>query len=107
MRNKNLMYTPDENQKRCLKTWLDDTKPLTDHFHHMAMGLSSEVGEFVGLVDKQTFKPSKQITRAMMIDELGDVLYYTTIAAHLLGITVEDLYRQNEEKLKDGHGWTR
>ena len=101
------MYTPDENQERCLKTWLDDTRPLTNHFHHMAMGLSSEVGEFVGLVDKQTFKPSKQVTRRMMIDELGDVLYYVTIAAHLLGITVEELYQQNEEKLKGGHGWIK
>jgi NTP pyrophosphatase (non-canonical NTP hydrolase) len=99
------MHKPDENQQRCLRTWLEDTRPLTEHMTHAAMGLSSEVGEFVGLVDKQAFKPTKQVTRRMMLDELGDVLYYVTIAAHLLGVTVDELYRLNAEKLAGGHGW--
>ncbi len=96
---------PDKYQERCLVTWLDDETPEREHFMHMAMGLASEVGEFIGLVDKVEFKPSKKITPEMMIDELGDVFYYVVIAAHLLGVTIDELDQLNADKLKDGHGW--
>ncbi len=100
-----MTHIPDSNQQRCLRTWLPDTRPLSDHFAHMAMGLSSETGEFVGLIDKQLFKPSKLVTSKMLQDELGDVFYYVTIAAHLLGMTMDELYAMNAEKLAGGHGW--
>jgi NTP pyrophosphatase (non-canonical NTP hydrolase) len=96
---------PDKYQQRCLKTWFDDKKPIKDHMLHVAMGLCSEAGEFASLVDKQAYKPSKKITREMMLDELGDIFYNVVIAAHLLGVTIDELDQMNAEKLKDGHGW--
>lgn len=95
----------DKYQQRCLQTWFDDKVPLKDHMLHVAIGLASEAGEFASLVDKQTYKPSAEITRAMMLDELGDVFYNVVIAAHLLGVTIDELDQINVEKLKDGHGW--
>ena len=96
---------PDKYQQRCLETWFDDSKPLKDHMLHVAMGLNSEAGEFASLIDKQVYKPSKQITREMMLDELGDIWYNVVIAAHLLGVTIDELDQMNAEKLRDGHGW--
>lgn len=101
------MKAPDKYQERCLKTWFDDTMPFKDHMLHMANGLASEAGEFVGLVDKQIYKPNKQITRNQMLDELGDVFYNVVIAAYLLGVTIDELDQINAEKLKDGHGWIK
>lgn len=99
------MRKADKYQQRCLRTWFDDSIPFKDHMQHMAHGLASESGGFVGLVDKQIYKPSKQITRAQMLDELGDVFYNVVIAAYLLGVTIDELDAINAEKLKDGHGW--
>lgn len=101
------MFQPDKYQERCLKTWFDDTMPLKDHMLHVAIGMASEAGEFASLVDKQAYKPSKNITREQMIGELGDVFYNVVIAAHLLGITIDELDAANAEKLRDGHGWTK
>ena len=97
--------TPDKYQQRCLKTWLDDTRPMSAHLNHMAMGMASEVGEFVGLIDKNGYKDSANITRNMMLDELGDVFYYVAIAAYLLDTTIDELDQMNAEKLVGGHGW--
>jgi NTP pyrophosphatase (non-canonical NTP hydrolase) len=101
------MNKPDKYQQRCLKTWFDDKMPLKDHWLHVGAGLTSEAGEFMSLIDKQVYKPSKKITREQMIDELGDVFYNVVIAAHLLGITIDELDAANAEKLRDGHGWTK
>lgn len=99
------MKHPDKYQQRCLATWFDDSMPIKDHMLHVAAGLTSEAGEFTSLVDKQIYKPSKQITRTQMLDELGDVFYNVVIAAYLLGVTIDELDAINAEKLKDGHGW--
>lgn len=97
---------PDKYQQRCLHTWFDEHMPIKDHLLHAGLGLSSEAGKFASLVDKQVYKPSKQITREYMLDELGDVFYNVYIAAHLLGVTIDELDRINANKLKNGHGWT-
>lgn len=99
------MNNPDRYQQRCLETWFDDTKPIKDHVLHVAMGLCSESGKFASLVDKQVYKPSKKVTREMMLDELGGIWYNVVIAAHLLGVTIDELDQLNVEKLSDGHGW--
>ncbi len=102
------MNKPDKYQKRCLETWaLDDKAPYKDHLAHATIGLVFEAGEFAGLVDKQLYKPSKKITRAQMLDELGDVFYNIAILAHLFGVTIDELDQLNAEKLRGGHGWTR
>lgn len=103
--DKGYVNQSDKYQQRCLKTWLPDTMPFKDHMLHCAIGLASEAGEFAALVNKQIYKPSKKITRQMMLDELGDVFYNVVIAAHLLGVTIDELDQINAEKLEGGHGW--
>ncbi len=100
-----MSFTPDKYQKRCLETWFGDERPFTEHLQHMANGLTSEAGEFMSLVDKQIYKPNKNITRAQMLDEVGDVAYNLAIGAALFQITIDELFGMNAEKLKDGHGW--
>ena len=98
-------FKPDKYQEQCLRTWFGNERSFTEHLQHMANGLTSEAGEFMSLVDKQIYKPNKEITRAQMLDELGDVAYNVAIGASLFGVTLDELYAMNAEKLKDGHGW--
>lgn len=101
------MRKADKYQQRCLRTWFDDSMPIKDHMLHVAAGLTSEAGEFTSLVDKQIYKPSKQITRAQMLEELSDLWYNVVIAAYLLGVTIDQLEDINAEKLSknNANGW--
>jgi NTP pyrophosphatase (non-canonical NTP hydrolase) len=101
------MQQPDKYQERCLKTWFEPSVPLKDHMLHVAIGMASEAGEFASLVDKQVYKPNKNITRDQMLDELGDIWYNVVIAAYLLGVTTDELDAINAKKLEDGHGWLK
>lgn len=88
-----------------LKTWLDGKRLEQEHWQHAAIGLTSEVGEFAGLVDKKIYKPSENVTRDMMLDELTDIMYYIHVWTYLLNTSIEELHELSTEKLKDGHGW--
>ena len=61
------------------------------------LGLAGESGEVM-----EKFKKlirDKHDDRAEIIKELGDVLWYVNSAAHLLGSSLEEVARLNNEKL--------
>lgn len=95
---------PDIIQKRALRTWHVN---LPRHLQrdHAILGLAGESGELANIHKKDVFKPDHESTRLDRLDELGDVLYYVAILAHLDGFTLEDVSRFNADKLADGHGW--
>jgi NTP pyrophosphatase (non-canonical NTP hydrolase) len=93
-------------QRRALQTW--HTANLSERLHrdHAVLGLVGEAGEYAELHKKDLFKPGHQTTREQRLDELGDVLYYIAILAHLDDCTIDELSQMNHEKLSaDGHGW--
>jgi NTP pyrophosphatase (non-canonical NTP hydrolase) len=96
---------PDIFQYRALSTWHSAQFSPELQRDHAILGLASESGELANLHKKDVFKPGHASTKAQRLDELGDVLYYVCILAHLDGATIEDVSRLNEEKLHDGHGW--
>lgn len=67
--------------------------------------LASESGEALQLQCKQTYH-DKPYDGADMIEELGDVLWNLQLAAHLLGVSLDDIAAANIAKLRARHGDT-
>ncbi|MDO8667978.1 MAG: nucleoside triphosphate pyrophosphohydrolase family protein [bacterium] len=67
-----------------------------------AMGLSNEVGEFLGKL-KKIFRDQKgkftERDKESLRDELGDVLWYFTQVCTELGLTLEEVGKSNLDKL--------
>jgi NTP pyrophosphatase (non-canonical NTP hydrolase) len=95
----------DDIQRRALTTWHSAAFP--DHLQrtHAALGLVGEAGEYAEMVKKDLFKPGYKSGSVNRLDELGDVLYYLAILAHLDGCTIDELSQRNAAKLSGGHGW--
>lgn len=96
---------PDHFQQRALSTWHSNGFPIDLQRDHAILGLVGEAGELADLHKKDVFKPGHESSKQERIDELGDVLYYVAILAHLDGITLDAVSRYNAAKLADGHGW--
>lgn len=67
-----------------------------------AIGLGSESGEFQEIV-KKVFFQGKELTKDVqfhMIRELGDICWYLANAANALDVSLEDILKENEKKLK-------
>ena len=106
---------PDLIQQRALETWYPvDDVDFFKQKNQAALQLASEGGEVAALWAKFNYKPAFKLREGMtreetfkanLLDELGDVLYYLAVLAHLYGWTIEDISQHNYEKLKGGHGW--
>lgn len=66
---------------------------------HAAMGLSSDAGEFVDCIKKHTIY-GKPLDFDNAIEELGDVLWFISLACDTLGITMASVMAANVNKLK-------
>jgi NTP pyrophosphatase (non-canonical NTP hydrolase) len=67
---------------------------------HAACGLTEEAGEFMGHIKKHVFL-GHPLNQEAAIKELGDIRFYMELAAHLLGVSMEEVERRNVEKLRD------
>lgn len=65
---------------------------------HAALGLSTEVGEFLDVLKKQ-HAYGKPIDAVNLREELGDIMWYCVLACRALGITLEDAASINIAKL--------
>ena len=95
----------DKIQMRALATWHSARFSRNLQRDHAILGLVGEAGELADLHKKDVFKPGHASTIEQRIDELGDVLYYVAILAHLDGYTLDDVSKANADKLIGGHGW--
>ena len=67
------------------------------------MGLNEEAGEVAGVFKKSEFYSSwadrsEEEVLNLFAEELGDVLFYVTSTANKLGLSLEDILKQNAEK---------
>lgn len=65
---------------------------------YVALGMASEAGEVAGKV-KKIIRDGAEVTEAL-IDETGDVLWYVSEMAGILGVTLEELASRNLRKLQ-------
>ena len=69
---------------------------------YVALGLTSEVGEVADKIKKwirDNNADTAKLDKEAIANELGDVLWYTALMAHLLGISLDDVAKRNIDKL--------
>lgn len=67
---------------------------------HYALGIAGEAGECADMVKKNIFQ-KHSFDRDHFVKELGDVLWYLTMAADLVGCSLEDVMTTNVRKLRE------
>ena len=65
-------------------------------------GLAEEAGEVLGHVRKHVMQ-QRALDRDAVVQELGDALWCVATAAHSLGVTLSEVARVNQEKLRARH----
>lgn len=70
-----------------------------DHVFNGVLGLSGEVGECADLIKKKYYQDGRNIY-LKLLEELGDVLWYTAELAAGMGWTLEEVAQTNIDKLK-------
>jgi len=75
------------------------SKPSLDNpLDTACFGLAGETGEFVDHVKKSKFQ-GKVLNEEHLIKELGDVLFYSAVAAIALDVSLEEVIQINIDKL--------
>lgn len=69
------------------------------HMTHAIMGLSSEVGELASDIKSSLFYGTA-MNKENMKKEIGDILWYLSLAAYAVGTTLEEVATLNIDKLK-------
>ncbi len=90
----------NQYQKEAGKTLLPHLKGNLSYF---ALGISGEAGEIADKV-KKIYRDKNGVlddeTKMMLAKEVGDVLWYLSQFADLLGFDFEEIAKMNIEKLK-------
>lgn len=95
--------TLDEYQQKALSTNVNEMDNLFLFFDRM-FGLVGEAGEMADKVKKWIRDEEAQwekLDKQMMMDELGDVLWYVATVADTLGFTFDEVAQHNVKKLAD------
>jgi len=97
-----MSMTFDEYQERALDTAIAHPDPLMDKTI-WAMGVAGEAGEVLEKWKKIVAYKEGLISpedRVELGKELADVVWYIAVMAHSLDLSLDDLMRQNLEKLQ-------
>ena len=87
--------TPDDYQYRALATAL----PAALDAVYLTLGLCGESGEVAELLKKSIRDGEKADHADRLRRELGDVLWYVAVLAHVHGLTLEEVMQANLDKL--------
>lgn len=75
------------------------TKVPSSKIENGILGLCGETGEIADVYKKYLYQ-GHELDREHMAEELGDVCWYVAELAAGLGVTLEEVIRQNIEKLR-------
>jgi NTP pyrophosphatase (non-canonical NTP hydrolase) len=73
---------------------------VKDNIEYFTLGLCSEAGEVADKIKKQS-RDGTVVSRKELAKELGDVLWYVTAIANIIGVELEAVAVMNLNKLKD------
>lgn len=108
------MMTLNEYQKKAMSTCME----TSNNFSYMLLNLVAEVGEFAGKIAKQIRKGQSNINQNQLqtemrvlvehpelkeeaCKELGDVLWQLSGLCTVMNVSLEDIAKQNLNKLAD------
>lgn len=79
-----------------------DDQPLNQKLSLSGMGLAGEAGEVCDILKKVVHhdRPLDEAMRLNICREMGDVLWYLTYLAGVLGLTLDEVANANVEKLR-------
>lgn len=94
----------DDYAQNALQTLSNDYAygDITPQMMGMVLGLSDESGEVLGKFKKLLRDKRGVLTdedKAEIVKELGDILWYIATVSHLLGSSLDEVARKNNEKL--------
>lgn len=92
-----LLWNVDEYERLARRT-AKDTGSDSMNLIHAAMGLSSDAGEFVDAIKKHVVY-GKPLDYDNAIEELGDVLWFISLACKTLNTTMAQVMAANINKL--------
>ena len=100
------MYTLRSVQNEVIKEINRDWVDKSDEEIKMMCfaGLAEEAGEVLGVAKRRGRKLTNDIDGASdkhLIEELGDVLWYLAALATTNGLSIEQIWLENREKLND------
>lgn len=90
--------TINEYQALAMRTLNPDLKEQ-EILLNSVMGLCGEAGEVIDHVKKHICH-GHDLDKQHLIKELGDVAWYLAEAAHALGVSLEEVFEGNIEKLR-------
>lgn len=85
----------NEYQKLAMRTANPECKNLSN----VGLGLAGEAGECADEIKKHLHH-GHPLNRAKLIKELGDVAWYLALGCEVLGEDLEDILRENIDKLR-------
>ncbi len=91
--------TANDYQNRAMET-LNPALSQQDVLLNGVMGLCGEAGEVIDIVKKHLHQ-GHALDREKLIRELGDVAWYLAETSYALGVPLEEVLRQNLEKLRN------
>jgi NTP pyrophosphatase (non-canonical NTP hydrolase) len=94
--------TLEEYQKQALTTVISSDNEFRDLLHWV-LGINGEAGEIAEKVKKIIRDKQGEVSdedKAEMAKEIGDVLWYLAVFAHHLGVPLEEVAKQNLDKLQ-------
>lgn len=97
----------DFNDYRKKLNWSEDGCQFSnENLTYAALGLSGEAGEVTDYIKKVVFH-KHDMSKEKIAEELGDVLWYITYTAALIGYSLEDIAKMNIEKVHRRYpeGW--
>lgn len=95
-RKKDKIY---EYQKNVIRT-MNQSLSYREQLINAMMGINGEAGEAMDILKKVLFQGHDLgINKAKIIEELGDVLWYLTLATITMGYTLSDVMDENIKKL--------
>lgn len=74
--------------------------PRETALQYLSLGLASEAGEVAGKVAKYYRKDEEDFPIEDVVLELGDVLWFVSELASLLGVSLSEVAEENLEKLQ-------
>jgi NTP pyrophosphatase (non-canonical NTP hydrolase) len=92
--------TPEQYRALARRT-RSSNQTFQERLYNWSLSICEEAGEVAGAVKKFLFHGhNSELTRNKVVDEVGDLVWYADALMEDLGITWEEVFSANIEKLK-------